>query len=106
MYNDHPKKEGNNGKPAIYIPAEHKHLVEEGVSILKVVNDSISVDDPLFVLVGDVGVSKFKSFWSKVHYMIDGEFMLLCLPKHNLRNNLENHVHGLIHTKYVEDLAA
>jgi hypothetical protein len=86
-------------------PADHKRLVEEGVSILQSVNDSISEDDPPFVIVGDVGVPQLKSFWFKVRCKIDGELMHLCPQKGNLRANLENHVHGFLHTKCCEDLA-
>ena len=105
LYSDHPKKEGNNGKPLILGLANHKGLVDEGVNILKVVNDSISLDDPPFVLVGDVEVLQWKSFWYKVRCKIDGEIMLLCPIKGNLRINLENHLYGLVHTKCMEDLA-
>jgi len=56
IYTDHPKKEGNKSKPLILDPANHKRLVDEGVSIMKVVNDSILLDDPPFVLVEDVEV--------------------------------------------------
>ena len=77
-YCDHPKKEGNSSKPIIYIEIDHKRLVEEGVSILQSVNDSISLDDPQFVVVGDVRVSQLKSFWFKVRCKIDGELMYLC----------------------------
>ena len=31
--------------------------------------------------------------------------MLLCPQRGNLRANLENHIHGLVHTKCYEDLA-
>jgi len=80
--------------------------VEEGVSILQSVNDSISLDDPPFLIVGDVGVPQLKSFWFKVRCKLNGELMLLFPQKGNLRANLENHVHGLIHTKCYEDLDA
>ena len=99
LYIDHPKKEGNKGKPLIYTPADHKRLVEEGVSILKSVNDAVSLEDPPFVLVGDVWVLQMKSFWYKVRCKIDGELMLLCPPKRNLRINLENHLQGITHSK-------
>ena len=81
LYSDHPKKEGNKSKPLILTSVDHRRLVEEGVSILQSVNDSISTDDPLFVVVGDVGVLQLKSFWYKVRCKIDGEIMLLCPPK-------------------------
>jgi hypothetical protein len=104
FYNNHPKKEGNSSKPLILTPADHRRFVEGGVNILQSVNDSISEDDPPFVVVGDVGVPQFKSFWFKVRCKIDGELMHLCLQKGNLRANLENHIHGLLHTKCCEDL--
>lgn len=101
QYNDHPK-EGKKGKPVIYTAADHKKLVEESLSILKAVNDEVSELDPPFVVVGDVGVTELKSFWYKVRCKIDGELLLLCPPKKNLRVNLENHLHGFTHTKCLE----
>lgn len=86
----------------IYTAADHKKLVEESLSILKAVNDEVSELDPPFVVVGDVGVTELKSFWYKVRCKIDGEFLLLCPPKKNLRVNLENHLHGFTHTKCLE----
>jgi len=106
LYNDRPKKEGKFNKPIILTPANHKRLVEEGVSILQSVNDSISSEDPPLVILGDVGVPQLKSFWFKVRYKLDGEIMLLCLQMGNIRANLENHVHGPVHTKCCEDLVA
>ena len=79
--------------------------MEEGVSILQSVNDSISSDDPPFVLIGDVGSKQLKCAWYKVRCKLDGEIMLLCPAKQNLRINLEHHVNGLTHTKCVQDLA-
>jgi len=70
------------------------------------VNDSIYLGDPPFVLVGDVGFCKFKSFWYKFWCKLDEEIMLLCPPKNNLRTNLQNHLHGLVHTKCLEDVVA
>ena len=105
VYSDHPK-EGKSSKPIILTLADHRRLVEEGVSILQSVNDLISSNDPPFVIVGDVGVPQLKSFWFKVRCKLDGELLLLCPQKGNLRQNLENHVHGLVHTKCCEDLAA
>ena len=102
MYNDHPKKGGNKGKPLMYIAADHKRLVEEGLSILKSVNDEISEVDPPFVIVGDVEHTQLKSFWYKVRCKIDGQLLLLCPPKNNLRANLENHLQGFTHTRCVE----
>lgn len=106
LYNDHPKKEGNKGKPLIFSAADHKQRLDEGLSILQSVNDSISTNDPPFVLVGDASASELKSFWYKVRCKIDGELMLLCPSKNNLRINLLNHVEGLIHTKCCGDLVA
>ena len=105
VYSDHPK-EGKSNKPIILTPADHRRLVEEGVSILQSVNDLISSNDPPFVIVGDVGVPQLKSFWFKVRCKLDEELLLVCPQKGNLRQNLENHVHGLVHTKCCEDLAA
>ena len=105
-YNDHPKKDGKSSKPVMYSPADHKRLVEEGLSILESVNDSISLTDPPFVVVGNINVSQFKSFWFKVRCKVDGELLYLCPQKGNLRGNLENHIHGLLHSKCCEDVAA
>ena len=65
-YHDHPKKDGNQGKPLILTIVDHKSLVHEGLSILHSMNDSVSEDDPPFVLVGDAEVRELKSFWYKV----------------------------------------
>ena len=105
LYSDHPRKEGNPSKPLLLTSTDHKRLVEEGVSILQSVNDSISSDDPPFVLIGDVGSEQLKCAWYKVRCKLDGETMLLCPAKQNLRINLD-HVNGLTHTKCVQDLAA
>jgi len=106
LYSDHPKKEGNSSKPVVYTTANHRYLVDEGVSTFQSVNDSISSNNPPFVVVGDVGVSRLKSFWFKVCCKINEELMYLCLQKRNLRANLENHFHGLLHTKCCEDQPA
>ena len=102
VYNDHPKKGGNKGKPLMYTTADHKRLVEEGLSILKSVNDEISEVIPPFVIVGDVEHTQLKSFWYKVRCKINGQLLLLCPPKNNLRANLENHLQGFTHTRCVE----
>ena len=91
-YHDHPKKDGNQRKPLILTIADHKSLVQEGLSILHSVNDSVSEDDPLFVLVRNAEVGELKSFWYKVRCKVDGQLFLLCLPKKNLRANPENHL--------------
>lgn len=106
MDNNHPKKEGKLNKPIILTPTYHKRLVEEGVNILLSANDSISSYDPPFVIVGDVGVPHLKSFWFKVRCKLDGKLMFLCPQKGNLRANLENCVHGFVHTKCCENLVA
>ena len=90
----------------ILTTADHKSLIHEGMSILHSVNDSISEDDPPFVLVEDAEVEELKSFWYKVRCKVDGELLLLCPPKKNLRANLESHLQGLVHTKCMEDLVA
>ena len=59
-YHDHPKKDGNRGKPLILITVDHKSLVQEGLSILHSMNDSVSEDDPPFVLVGDAEGEELK----------------------------------------------
>ena len=105
-YSDHPKKEGNKNQPLILTTAEQRQCVDEGVSILKSVNDSVSLDNPPFVLIGDAKQCEFKLFWYKVRCKVDGEIMMLCPTKCNLRMNLENHLHGLTHTKCCEDMAA
>ena len=101
QYNDHPK-EGKKGKPVIYTAADHKRLVEESLSILKGVNDEVSLTYPPFVVVEDVGVTELKSFCYKVRCKVNGELLLLCPPKENLRSNLENHLHGFTHSKCLE----
>ncbi len=63
LYNDHLKKECNCNKPIILTPIHHMLLVEEGFNILHSVNDSISEDDLVFVIVRDVGVPQLKFSW-------------------------------------------
>ena len=75
------------------------------MSIVQSINDSIFVDDPPLVVVGDVDYAQLKSFWYKVRCKFDGEIIYLCPTKRNLRANLENHLHGLIHTKCIHDRA-
>ena len=106
LYSDLLRKEGTKMKPLFLTQEDHRHLVDEAVSILQSVNDSILLDDPLFVVVGDVRCSQLKSFWYKVCCKLDGEFLLMYPPKWNLRANLENHLHRLIYTKCMENLVA
>ena len=53
-------------KPAKMTPTDHKRVVEEDLSIMKSVNDTVDDEDGPFAFVGDLNVGKLKSFWYKV----------------------------------------
>jgi hypothetical protein len=60
---------------------DHRAHVEEGVSIMRSMNDSINSSGSPFVLVGDVDVQIMKSFWYKVRCTVCEELFLLCPAK-------------------------
>jgi Pyruvate/2-oxoacid:ferredoxin oxidoreductase delta subunit len=68
--------------------ADHRALVEEGLSILHSVNDTVNSDGEAFVLVGDADAETMKPFWYKVRCTVCGDLFLLCPAKKNLRGNL------------------
>ena len=85
--------------------ADHKRLIEEGVDIFNIVNNSIDPKKPTFELIGDPNDSIMKSYWFKAKCLIcPREVFQLCPPKRNLEANLMNHVHGVVHNKTLQDL--
>ena len=60
---------------------DYRSCVEEGVSIMKSVNDSINSGGGPFVLVGDIDVQIMKSFWYKIQCTVCRELFLLCPTK-------------------------
>jgi hypothetical protein len=92
----------SSGKATIFTAADHRALVDEGLAILHSVNAAAVDGIATFVVVGDPDSQHLKSFWYKVHCKVCGDMMLLCLPKKNLKSNLEAHIYGLRHTKAVE----
>ena len=69
-------------------------------------NDGVSAIAVTFVVVGDTKSEIMKSFWYKVRCTVCGDMFVLCPSKKNLRTNLENHIHGIKHTKALEEAAA
>jgi hypothetical protein len=59
-YDDH--LQDKTGKAVVLTIVDHKALVEEGLSILRSVNDTVSSDGAAFVLVGDADAETMKSF--------------------------------------------
>ena len=85
--------------------ADHKRLIEEGVDIFNIVNNSIDPKKPTFELIGDPNDSIMKSYWFKAKCLIcPREVFQLCPPKRNLEANLMNHVHEVLHNKTLQDL--
>ena len=85
--------------------ADHKKMVDWGVEIVAVVNQSLDLQKHTFKVVGDPEDPIMKSFWFKVKCLVcPKELFHLCPVKRNLEANLMNHVHGMVHAKAIEDL--
>lgn len=103
-YDDHPQDK--SGRAIVLTASDHKAAVQEGLGILQSVNDGVSAIAVTFVVVGDTESEIMKSFWYKVRCTVCGDMFVLCPSKKNLRTNLENHIHGIKHTKALEEAAA
>ena len=57
------------------------------------------------MVFGDQDMTELKSFWYKVKCKVDGEMFQLCSARKNLKANLLNPLHGLKHSKALQDLA-
>lgn len=102
---DHPQTGSTRSSPMEVTVVDYKCLIEEGVGILKIVNNSIDPKKPTFELIGDPNDPVMKSHWFKAKCLIcPREVLQLCPPKQNLEANLMNHVHGVVHNKTLEDL--
>jgi hypothetical protein len=86
--------------------ADHRARVEEGVSKMRSVNDSITSSSGPFVLVSNADAQIMKSFWYNVWCIICGELFLIYLAKKILRVSLENHLNGIKHARALQDVAA
>jgi hypothetical protein len=60
-YDEHPQDK--SGKAKVLTTTDHRALVEEGLSILRSVNEVVSSDNAPFILVGDAEAETLKSFW-------------------------------------------
>lgn len=103
---NHPQSQAPKGKTIILTAADHKRLVEDGLRVLEEVNNSVDGGLGPFVVIGDEDATRLKSFWYKVRCKVDGEIFQLCPARKNLKANLENHIHGLKHSKAVQELSA
>ena len=73
QFEDHTQSVASRGKHAVLTTLDHRHAVTEGLGILKIVNDFVSVDGGPFVLVGDPAIEELKSFWYKVRCKLCGD---------------------------------
>jgi hypothetical protein len=50
-FNDHPQT--SSGKALVLTTSDHEALVDEGLQVLKKINDNICADVPTFLFIGD-----------------------------------------------------
>ena len=99
----HPQSQSKD-KPAILTREDHQQLVEEGLGIVDIVNNSVtSSSKKPFVPIGDKNSPDMRCFWFRVKCAYCGDFFSLCPPQKNLEANLLNHLMGTKHDKAVED---
>ncbi len=79
-YNSHPQSESKD-KVTILTAADHKRLVEEGVTIMDLINDSVEPDRSPFSLIGDRHSPHMRSFWMKVKCNFCGDFFYFVLQR-------------------------
>ena len=91
------------GKHVVMTITNHKRAVEEGSTLLEEINNEVDDNSKNpFVIIGDPTPEDLKSFWFKPRCMYCGDFFQLWPPRKNLQENLQNHLEGLKHTKFVE----
>ena len=61
-FDDHPQSGSTRSSPMEVTVADHKYLIEEGIGILKIINDNIDPKKPTFELIGDPNDPVMKSY--------------------------------------------
>ena len=99
-----PQAGTTRSNPVELTELDHKRLVDEGVGIVAIINESVDSQKPTFKIIGDPEDPIMKSYWFKMKCLVcPKELLQLCPPKRNLETNLMNHLHDIIHAKSVED---
>ena len=62
-FDNHPQSGSTISNPVEVTIVDHKRLIEEGVGIFEIVNNSIDPNKPTFELIGDPDDPVMKSHW-------------------------------------------
>jgi hypothetical protein len=76
-FKDHSYSQAAKGKTVVLIPADHKHLVLEGIEILDALNEDIGGVKKTLDVIGDLNSEEVRSFWFRVKCNFCGDYFML-----------------------------